>query len=69
MSETKDPKEVKEMRSLLAEVRKTARGVKESARNLRAVPKSPRLSQLTDEDMDHYDSQHPKTEDTAKHVL
>jgi hypothetical protein len=70
MSTTKDPKEVEEMRNQLAEARKAARGVKVSAHNLRAVPKSPRLSQLTDEDMENYDSKHPKkADDTDKHVL
>jgi hypothetical protein len=69
MSTINDPKEVKEMRSQLAEARRAARGVKISAHGLRAAPKSPRLSQLTDEDMENYDSKHPKVEDTAKHVL
>lgn len=55
----KDPKEVQEMRQQLADVRKTARGVKDSWRNLRALPKSGVYADITEARMSEYDSLHP----------
>jgi hypothetical protein len=62
MSATKTPEvpeEVVEMRLQLAAARRAARGVKDSARNLRAAPKSDRYAQLTDPSMRDFDSKHP----------
>ena len=54
-----DPQEVREMRAQLAEQRRAARGVKQSWRNLRAVPRSDALAAVVDTDLAIYDSMHP----------
>jgi hypothetical protein len=69
MSYSTDPKEVQEMREQLAAARKAARGVKDSARNLRALPRSRRLAAVTAADLERYDSLHPmSTDDTTKRM-
>jgi len=63
MNTKEAPKEVQDMRSKLAEVRRAARGVKDSARGLRVLRKSEQFTALTGEAMEHYDSAHPPTLD------
>ncbi len=53
------PKEVQEMHTQLAEVKRDVRGVKQEWRNLRSLPKSRRLAAVTEADLARYDSQHP----------
>lgn len=70
MSDAKetDP-HVQDMRRQLADARRAARGVKDSARNLRTPPKSERLTRLTEEVMQEYDSRNPPvphSEDTTR---
>lgn len=68
MSETKSPKDLEAMRASLVEARRAARGVKDSARNLRAAPKSERLQAITEEAVAEYDAAHPPRthEDTTR---
>jgi hypothetical protein len=71
MNETKADPHVLEMRRQLVEARRAARGVKESARNLRIIPKSERLSAATDAVMQDYDSRNPQPppeEETTRRV-
>lgn len=71
MSESKADPHVLEMRRQLAEARRTARGVKESARNLRIIPKSERLSAATEAALKDYDAQNPPLshdDDTTKRL-
>lgn len=68
MSETKTPEELEAMRKSLVEARRAARGVKDSARNLRAAPKSGRLQQITQAAVTEYDAAHPppRNDDTTR---
>jgi hypothetical protein len=67
-SETKSPKELEAMRASLVEARRAARGLKDSARNLRAAPKSERLQAITEAAVAQYDAAHPAPprEDTTR---
>jgi hypothetical protein len=71
MSETKVDPHVSEMRRQLAEVRRVARGVKDSARGLRLLPKSERMQAATSPRMDDYDLQNPPMphpDDTTRRI-
>jgi hypothetical protein len=58
VNQIKDPREVQEMREQLAEARRAARGVKESARGLRIL-RGPKSAEIAAPDIEHYDSTHP----------
>lgn len=59
MKNESPPKEVEQMRTELADVRKRARGVKDSARSMRSVPRSDRFSAITAAAVAAYDEKHP----------